>query len=58
MIKYIALVTVAFSLTACLPGQRLGNFKNMCKEKQGRLEQVNSTDYVCHLRDGTILRSK
>ena len=57
MIKYAVLTLTALALTACMPGERLGTFKNMCKEKRGTLEQVGSNDYVCHLKDGTLLRS-
>ena len=57
MIKYAALAVVALSLTACLPGERLGNFKNMCADKGGKLEQTSPNNYKCTLRDGSVLRS-
>jgi len=58
MIKYIALAAVALSIAACKPGERLGNFKEMCKDRNGVLEQTNPNDYKCTLRDGTVLRSR
>jgi hypothetical protein len=39
------------ALAGCLPGQRLGNFKNWCASENGLLEEVSPNNYKCTVGD-------
>jgi hypothetical protein len=60
--KFAVLLTAiaAIALAGCLPGQRLGNFKNWCDQQGGTYvkSDKNPTDYMCTLPSGDKIYSK
>lgn len=54
----IVLLSTMFLAGCKNEGQHLGNFKNNCESRKGKLEQTSPNNYKCTLPDGTVLFSK